>query len=133
MPECEVYPRVGGANMQGKPVNPGVGCRVYPRVGGAATIPQILAPTQAPIGVYPRVGGGATPPHSCAGSVTLPGSIPAWAGEPADGGGCLNLPRAGLSPRGRGKLGGGWLADISRRSIPAWAGQTRGKPTASQQ
>ena len=70
-------------------------------------------------------------------------SIPAWAGEtfrgqfanpavevyPRVGGGnwirssAAAQPR-GLSPRGRGKLGGKPKVIVRRRSIPAWAGET---------
>ena len=70
-------------------------------------------------------------------------SIPAWAGEtryrrvryavswvyPRVGGGNSNNRRLcrfviGLSPRGRGKLSGVDTAGNTRRSIPAWAGET---------
>ena len=71
-------------------------------------------------------------------------SIPAWAGEtkspssiaaqrwvyPRVGGGNVPaLPSAatliGLSPRGRGKRCNALLGRLARRSIPAWAGETR--------
>ena len=71
------------------------------------------------------------------------GSIPAWAGETLDypirffkqtvyprvGGGnlasrSLANSAAGLSPRGRGKRYNSSCATTSRRSIPAWAGET---------
>ena len=78
------------------------------------------------------------------------GSIPAWAGEtragmvghllgkvyPRVGGGNRSLVRRsryprGLSPRGRGKPSFGILPRRSKRSIPAWAGET-GKVTAKE-
>ena len=70
-------------------------------------------------------------------------SIPAWAGEtaplaglsatervyPRVGGGnwskrSLPIGKAGLSPRGRGKLVFGRIICLPERSIPAWAGET---------
>ena len=72
-----------------------------------------------------------------------PWSIPAWAGEtgtlrapvwvgkvyPRVGGGnfvryLLRYPARGLSPRGRGKPKAYTARRASRRSIPAWAGET---------
>ena len=72
------------------------------------------------------------------------GSIPAWAGEPAPrierpfwtrvyprvGGGTTvsgftSYDQDGLSPRGRGNQGAPTRPAISRRSIPAWAGEPR--------
>ncbi len=76
------------------------------------------------------------------------GSIPAWAGEtpeparscrstwvdPRVGGGDGARARrggewAGRSPRGRGRRGGMGDSGEPRRSIPAWAGETRSAPT----
>ena len=57
--------------------------------------------------VYPRVGGGNYLAH-----------------------GIIN-PGDGLSPRGRGKLITVRASDNPSRSIPAWAGETRAKPTAA--
>ena len=111
-----VYPRVGGGNRRG--FQPGTDYRgLSPRGRGKLPIGGLRA-------IWKR-------------------SIPAWAGEtgtqpplpggievyPRVGGG--NSPRSmkmkampGLSPRGRGKPssspGKGW----TRRSIPAWAGET---------
>ncbi len=72
----------------------------------------------------------------------VPGSIPAWAGEPGNPGQARQLagvyPRVGggtfgrqqksyhnggLSPRGRGNLSDACQPAAGRRSIPAWAGE----------
>ena len=74
-----------------------------------------------------------------------PGSIPAWAGQPAEsvalikawavyprvGGATLTNRLAanaekGLSPRGRGNLAFEIMWGVGLRSIPAWAGQPGG-------
>ena len=88
-------------------------------------------------GLSPR--GRGKPPGRTALRIGI-GSIPAWAGETTDddkqavyprvGGGNhfeLSFPALspGLSPRGRGKQFGSAWRDMRRRSIPAWAGETR--------
>ena len=92
--------------------------------------------------VYPRVGGGNGGSRSPR-RLSL-GSIPAWAGEtrgnrpagcgsrvyPRVGGGNWSGSNSGpiwkgLSPRGRGKRPLPVLGWQRRRSIPAWAGETR--------
>ena len=116
--------------------------QVYPRVGGgngSANPKHSNLP-----GLSPRGRG-----KPC--SFTLPfpmsGSIPAWAGEtkgkernryanavyPRVGGGnpsgiCQRLAMGGLSPRGRGKPALAGRARRGHRSIPAWAGETGGRP-----
>ncbi len=118
-----VYPRVGGANIRGNhiperlpglsPRGRGKRSRRFSAHSSSRSIPawagQTVHSCADPLlaRVYPRVGGAN------------------WVGA-----GCLPSS-AGLSPRGRGKLGAALGSYISRRSIPAWAGQTRGKPTAS--
>ena len=111
-----VYPRVGGGNVPGR-VNHQGGVGLSPRGRGK------------------RAGEGADTPANR--------SIPAWAGEtypghhprlppgvyPRVGGGNRSgvgegLYTAGLSPRGRGKQGGGNAPIIPQGSIPAWAGET---------
>ena len=112
----QVYPRVGGGNLMTTPIVSGVG-GLSPRGRG-----KLQRFKQSPL---------------------VSGSIPAWAGEtngsisldiqpkvyPRVGGG--NLVRyvsvnisIGLSPRGRGKLGGALTCPAKRGSIPAWAGET---------
>ena len=118
------------------------------------------APALSPLPVYPRVGGGTPYPRRARGSRgglsprgrgnprpgsrsnRVPGSIPAWAGEPHGpppveptptvyprvGGGTLRNTRAvngrrGLSPRGRGNRTAVTVSSRSLRSIPAWAGE----------
>ena len=116
------------------------GMRVYPRVGGGAATASIEASSSA--GLSPR---GRGSPRTGAGGGQVPGSIPAWAGEPTAGaivtgagvvyprvGGGAVLPTrhaapappdGGLSPRGRGS------PDLPQQrrhrpgSIPAWAGE----------
>ena len=95
--------------------------------------------------VYPRVGGGNGGGQGYFQSPQR--SIPAWAGEtwpaltspftawvyPRVGGGNHyriqeDVRAGGLSPRGRGKLGKEYGRNDGRRSIPAWAGETAGRP-----
>ena len=57
--------------------------------------------------VYPRVGGGNRRPNGA------------------------ELPSPGLSPRGRGKPDWGIFRLRLQRSIPAWAGETKGKRYAA--
>ena len=92
------------------------------------------------MGLSPR---GRGKPHQRAHAAAVLGSIPAWAGEtfvfvvggavlavyPRVGGGNGARERErksglGLSPRGRGKLRPGRSSCNTRRSIPAWAGET---------
>ena len=111
---------------------------VYPRVGGGNRIGPHFA--HFGIGLSPRGRG----KPGIAGKIDVfPGSIPAWAGEtpavtvtvvgakvyPRVGGGnpdnqIPQVGRAGLSPRGRGKLGAVITGPPCERSIPAWAGET---------
>ena len=110
---------------------------VYPRVGGGTKWPY--RPTARPAGLSPRGRGN---PVLYAVGTGLPGSIPAWAGEPCGRQLCMIARRVyprvgggtgkalvrddvdgGLSPRGRGNprsksLSPGWAG-----SIPAWAGE----------
>ena len=111
-----VYPRVGGGNVSG-----GGGVRrrhgLSPRGRGKLDLEGNR---------YPSIG-----------------SIPAWAGETSAGGGDgrpgrvyprvgggnkrrgrRRPPRKGLSPRGRGKRIAAIAAQLRKRSIPAWAGET---------
>ena len=93
------------------------------------------------LGLSPR---GRGKPGRCPQSACPSRSIPAWAGEtshrrrpsveppvyPRVGGGNLHAVRqgaldGGLSPRGRGKPYALTDAERGRRSIPAWAGETR--------
>ena len=110
---------------------------VYPRVGGGTVAEEVKA--GADVGLSPRGRGnpGRNPMWT-----QCPGSIPAWAGEPAlptkaqplpqvyprVGGGTaisINAMRTtmGLSPRGRGNRGLQGLAPSGPGSIPAWAGE----------
>ena len=111
---------------------------VYPRVGGGNFRPQFRR--RPPLGLSPR---GRGKPNRRKLVKTRERSIPAWAGEtrnpgafcrsgevyPRVGGGNY-LPAGveavleGLSPRGRGKRTPTVTFHISRRSIPAWAGET---------
>ena len=113
--------------------------RVYPRVGGGNKPPP---PTRARWrGLSPRGRGKLYRARLDTDDV---GSIPAWAGEtlepaahlehcwvyPRVGGGNASeevseYQRAGLSPRGRGKRATPSAPNITDRSIPAWAGETR--------
>ena len=116
-----------------------IAVEVYPRVGGGNVCWRALAVPVA--GLSPR-GRGKPPPALS--SATTRRSIPAWAGEtvpaptataaptvyPRVGGGNSTLvmspiSRSGLSPRGRGKLAAPQARRGRRRSIPAWAGETR--------
>ena len=112
--------------------------KVYPRVGGGNPHHSnrgMQWQGLSPRGRGKRVVGAPVAPQ--------PGSIPAWAGEtvcrcryaarpgvyPRVGGGNAiptdsETPRAGLSPRGRGKLCCQRCPRRERRSIPAWAGET---------
>ena len=115
------------------------GCPVYPRVGGGNQVRSEY--TMSPVGLSPRGRGKRNSPHRATPGA---GSIPAWAGEtcqayfmaisskvyPRVGGGnrraLLDARNSeGLSPRGRGKLDENASGDNRRRSIPAWAGETR--------
>ena len=114
-----------------------VSSAVYPRVGGAT--PSLSPPRRICRGLSPRGRGNPGRINPANGPER---SIPAWAGQPAWAisvpwwkwvyprvGGATNSGRrlapttCGLSPRGRGNRGGGLGAHLSRRSIPAWAGQ----------
>ena len=94
-------------------------------------------------GLSPR---GRGKPTDEAGLAQSSRSIPAWAGEtmlqsnrfaagavyPRVGGGNRHIcgfgyQQVGLSPRGRGKLSAVVGSGGSRRSIPAWAGETRSR------
>ena len=133
----EVYPRVGGGNATAPPWRRLAA--VYPRVGGGNGA-ALFAP-EAFEGLSPR-GRGKRPQSPSQSDGRR--SIPAWAGEtmgfqvagrprsvyPRVGGGnprrcCVRCGRLGLSPRGRGKLGQIPPTPFCRRSIPAWAGETR--------
>ena len=113
--------------------------KVYPRVGGGNE--QIGVQRHNSIGLSPR-GRGKRAYGGDMGACQR--SIPAWAGEtarpqnisclievyPRVGGGnslCPSPTRrdAGLSPRGRGKPRRKVVWDYPRRSIPAWAGETK--------
>ena len=112
---------------------------VYPRVGGGNYPDAPLSP-RCP-GLSPRGRGKRDDFRARAGARW---SIPAWAGEtqsqsppqhfwrvyPRVGGGngivrCASGYGAGLSPRGRGKRFASGGAGCARRSIPAWAGETK--------
>ena len=117
--------------------------RVYPRVGGGNHSRNLALSAGwglSPRGRGKRRGRGASRPYGR--------SIPAWAGEtkiieyrttlaavyPRVGGGNVSAPRNGnggngLSPRGRGKRRLYRAAHGGARSIPAWAGETRGQST----
>ena len=112
-------------------------CRVYPRVGGGTRMET--TGTGVLHGLSPRGRGNPThKPHPTAPQR----SIPAWAGEPSPSrGSCRKkgvYPRVGggtdrllslgnivkgLSPRGRGNPPANHQAQVSTRSIPAWAGE----------
>ena len=123
----------------------GVYPEVYPRVGGGNI--QCYLTATASAGLSPR--GRGKPAVACA-RPHRPGSIPAWAGEtsmrsrqartrwvyPRVGGGNRALTAAarsasGLSPRGRGKLLFAERYVKSTGSIPAWAGETIPAPAHS--
>ena len=111
---------------------------VYPRVGGGNLI---VTPKGLPVaGLSPR---GRGKPVAAAVSVSIRGSIPAWAGEtlyiyfmrlvwrvyPRVGGGnpggrVRHSRIHGLSPRGRGKPVRQAAHSAFMGSIPAWAGET---------
>ena len=118
VPSSKVYPRVGGGNNDLGNVRD-IGGGLSPRGRGKPPFPPLLHRPQ--------------------------GSIPAWAGEtgyppcrrgwgrvyPRVGGGNRVSPGCdncymGLSPRGRGKQRPAQPRNRQRRSIPAWAGETRG-------
>ena len=110
---------------------------VYPRVGGGTPAPLPIPPIGT--GLSPRGRGN---PGEWVGASVDPGSIPAWAGEPAPiapgagrqrvyprvGGGTRWIPSSGmvpwgLSPRGRGNRCARKAWRVIDRSIPAWAGE----------
>ncbi len=112
---------------------------VYPRVCGG-THTEIFRPVLHP-GLSPRVRGNPMPRCTL---FSAGGSIPACAGEPfstftvraaprvyprvCGGTSCIThylVSRQGLSPRVRGNPRKGSLARVSRRSIPACAGEPR--------
>ena len=114
--------------------------QVYPRVGGGNAASSTISWPKD--GLSPR---GRGKPRRLAFVRRGRRSIPAWAGETACGlsraksarvyprvgggnqGGHLSPPAdIGLSPRGRGKPANGQPAAPTRRSIPAWAGETPG-------
>ncbi len=116
--------------------------KVYPRVGGGNL--AVLIARQPRGGLSPRGRGKHRPALATARRLR---SIPAWAGEttrrnwsrgcprvyPRVGGGNPAVtvfipPIKGLSPRGRGKLPGVAPDRHPPGSIPAWAGETRGRP-----
>ncbi len=118
--------------------------RVYPRVGGGNGL--ILSACEPAAGLSPRGRGKRSWRDMSAPRLR---SIPAWAGEtvicislllivgvyPRVGGGnhhaaALRLLTHGLSPRGRGKRYPTSDDDWDRRSIPAWAGETRLRATS---
>ena len=110
---------------------------VYPRVGGGTSAwPRC---TNEAVGLSPRGRGN---PVDLLGAEIDDGSIPAWAGEPwmrwgvtpwlrvyprVGGGtpGTLRFPNScpGLSPRGRGNHPTPEVPGVTKRSIPAWAGE----------
>ena len=111
--------------------------RVYPRVGGG-TVSCSLLPRPAD-GLSPRGRGNL---QHLFNPFNVAGSIPAWAGEPTEcaqrragrkvyprvGGGTddiikINMPRTGLSPRGRGNPVALVPKMVRGGSIPAWAGE----------
>ena len=111
--------------------------RVDPRVGGGALLAASSAVTGA--GRSPR-GRGSRNTEALVNA--MPGSIPAWAGEPRAvrraghlpgvdprvGGGANDISRmiaatVGRSPRGRGSREPARVAFRFRGSIPAWAGE----------
>ena len=113
--------------------------RVYPRVGGGNGAATGFGVAWA--GLSPRGRGKLMQTVNQHPSIR---SIPAWAGETLDkritmqrrtvyprvGGGNLLIANwmsgaGGLSPRGRGKRAPLSARRASRRSIPAWAGETR--------
>ena len=116
----------------------GSDCQVYPRVGGGNDFVAVFGDAHA--GLSPR---GRGKPADFRAPALRRGSIPAWAGEtahartfsaksevyPRVGGGNVDtyewaMANMGLSPRGRGKLPCGNDMGETRRSIPAWAGET---------
>ena len=115
-PFGEVYPRVGGGNIQlqgqglaavglsprGRGKRPAFASRVSPRRSIPAWAGETVLPltTRSRLKVYPRVGGGNA------------------------GGIVLHQKLVGLSPRGRGKLLGHLRIVARIGSIPAWAGET---------
>ena len=113
--------------------------RVYPRVGGGTQRSLVYA--QCRNGLSPRGRGN---PHHRRFYGAMLRSIPAWAGEPClaiisryvipvyprVGGGTSvilagQIPRPGLSPRGRGNQSPTTQSRSVHRSIPAWAGEPR--------
>ena len=97
--------------------------RVYPRVGGGTD--SLGVSLQQRSGLSPRGRGNRRRPVPVP---VMPGSIPAWAGEPLVA--CrIHSQCSGLSPRGRGNLGV-VIHRVHRvqglGSIPAWAGEPQG-------
>ena len=131
-------PAWAGEPLAGAPIRECEG--VYPRVGGGTElVPDHFIRW---MGLSPR--GRGNPRHNGIQSL-MPGSIPAWAGEPILNAGPRNrftvYPRvgggtlpslafissaSGLSPRGRGNLCGLRDGLIVNGSIPAWAGEPPG-------
>ena len=130
-------PACAGEPVMDKPSTPGTA--VYPRVGGG-TGQQPKRPPEI-VGLSPRGRGNQ---HDSVEKGAVPGSIPAWAGEPTSrwqhdtrskvyprvGGGTSELMREiedarGLSPRGRGNHGYPGCPSVQLGSIPAWAGEPR--------
>ena len=112
---------------------------VYPRVGGGALSASVEQRRE--LGLSPRGRGSL---HAARTQRDFPGSIPAWAGEPAAccrrAASCRVYPRVGggaaaeqahqpagegLSPRGRGSQRGRATSGQVLGSIPAWAGEPR--------
>ena len=115
-------------------------------MGGGTTQDDLLYPNAG--GLSPRGRGNLNHPHVPG---ELPGSIPAWAGEPIQaepgrpiigvyprvGGGTWGgqrrpTPPKGLSPRGRGNRLPPQSGVKGSRSIPAWAGEPPPQPTRPQ-
>ena len=144
-------PDLGGGSIPawaGEPVvilNPNVQPGVYPRVGGG-TMARSKARSRM-IGLSPRGRGNQGVQRSTRRRIR---SIPAWAGEPAEGvyiysqftvyprvgGGTLPAPFPlppcpGLSPRGRGNPPHVELPHPETGSIPAWAGEPSARRTSS--
>ena len=119
----------------------GIGAEVYPRVGGGNVADQAVVIASG--GLSPRGRGKRAGPNQ---GKIQGRSIPAWAGEtgkalgvacrwwvyPRVGGGNAAMndqlqDHRGLSPRGRGKPLALPRFVRRHRSIPAWAGETRGR------
>ena len=144
-PECKHKPMIAGGSIPawagetaGRAYRP-AHAAVYPRVGGGNA--DLGLPRAKARGLSPR---GRGKPARFLNGLCIRRSIPAWAGEtdccrrcidrrrvyPRVGGGndrqaASTSARRGLSPRGRGKPAMGAARAYRRRSIPAWAGETR--------